>query len=54
MVPPTVEKRVKGDVGVVGVGEAIEVGPQQRQTFAGDDLDAFVNGALGYFGNMRW
>src|SRR5439155_17750999 len=36
---------VEGDVGIVGVGEAVEVGPQQRQAFGGHDLDAFVNGA---------
>src|SRR4051794_5792658 len=35
--------RVVGDVGVLGVGEAVEVRPQQGQALQGDELDRLVD-----------
>jgi hypothetical protein len=34
-----------GDLEVLRIGETIQIGPQQRQAFGGDNLDPFVNGA---------
>src|SRR5687767_4708844 len=34
---------VVGNVGVLGVGEAVEVGPQQRQALQGNKLDRLVD-----------
>src|SRR5438128_8643489 len=40
------------DVGVFGVGEAVEVRPQQRQTLGGDSLDRLMN-AVRIFARQR-
>ena len=34
---------VVGDVGVFGVGEAVEIGPEKSQAFAGNHLHRVVN-----------
>ena len=41
-----------GHVGVFGVGQAVEVGPEQRQALGGDRLDRFVD-ALRVFTGQR-
>src|SRR5262249_62364889 len=44
--------RVVGDVEVLGVGKAVEVGPQQHDRLAGDDLNCLVD-ALRVLGGQR-